>query len=242
MNGLYGVMDQFGVKRTMTGRRVLFVSVHPDDETLGCGGTMLRFKAEGAQVFWLNITDGSLDHPFGFTKERLEKREATVNKVVTAYNVDGYDSLRFPTQMLETVEPRILIGSIKSVYDKYYPDTLFVTNRSDIHSDHRVAFDALYSAAKSFRAPYIKQVYMYETLSETEFAPALPEKAFIPNSFVDISEYMDEKLKIMQLYHTELMPDPYPRSIHAIKGLGALRGSRIGVMYAEAFQLLFQAV
>lgn len=226
----------------MSEGRILFISVHPDDETLGCGGTILRLKSEGAQVFWLNVTNGSLEHPYGFTEEMLEMREITINKVVSAYNVDGFENLEYPTQMLETVEPRILIGSIKRVYDRYKPDTLFVPNRSDIHSDHRVAFDALYSAAKNFRAPYIKQIYMYETLSETEFAPALPEKAFIPNSYVDISGYMDEKLRIMQLYHTELMPDPYPRSIHAIRGLGAFRGSRMGVMYAEAFQLLFQAL
>lgn len=226
----------------MKERRILFVSVHPDDETLGCGGTMLKLKSKGAKVFWLNITDGTIKHPYGFTKEMLEERRSTINKVTAAYNVDSFDNMKFPTQMLETVEPRILIGSIKRVYDKYHPDTLFIPNRSDIHSDHRVAFDALYSAAKNFRAPYIKQIYMYETLSETEFAPALPEKAFIPNSFVDISKHIDEKLEIMQLYDTELMPDPYPRSIYAIRGLAAFRGSRIGVMYAEAFQLLYQTI
>mgnify|MGYP001377024909 FL=1 len=80
---------------------------------------------------------------------------------------------------------------------------------------------------------------MYETLSETEFAPALPEMVFIPNTFVDITEFMERKLEMVRMYDTELMPDPLPRSIHAVTGLAAYRGSRIGVLYAEAFTLLF---
>ena len=81
---------------------------------------------------------------------------------------------------------------------------------------------------------------MYETLSETEFAPALLENAFIPNTFVDITDYIDKKIEIMKLYDTEIMPDPLPRSVHAIKGLAAFRGSRIGVRFAEAFMCIFQ--
>lgn len=81
---------------------------------------------------------------------------------------------------------------------------------------------------------------MYETLSETEFSPALAENTFIPNTFVDITDYIDKKVEIMKLYETEIMLDPLPRSAHAIKGLAAFRGSRIGVQYAEAFQSLFE--
>lgn len=223
-------------------RKILFVSVHPDDETLGCGGTMLRMKAEGNKVYWLNISSGSLTHPYGFSEESIEKRKKTIKEIVEAYSIDGFDNLELPTQMLESVEPRIMICNIKKVYDKFEPDTIYIPNRSDIHSDHRVAFDALFSAAKNFRSPSIKEILMYETLSETEFAPALVEKAFIPNTFVDISNYMEEKIRIMKMYDTEIMPDPMPRSIHAIKGLAAYRGSRIGVNYAEAFQQIYRVM
>jgi LmbE family N-acetylglucosaminyl deacetylase len=223
-------------------KKILFVSVHPDDETLGCGGTILRLKNEGNRVYWLNISSGSLTHPYGFSEESIEKRKATILEIIQAYRFDGFENLELPTQMLESVEPRIIIGRIKKVYDSYEPDTIFVPNRADIHSDHRVSFDALFSAAKNFRAPYIKEILMYETLSETEFAPALIEKAFIPNTFVDISKYMEDKIRIMKMYDTEIMPDPMPRSIHAIKGLAAYRGSRIGVNYAEAFQQIYRVI
>ena len=113
-------------------------------------------------------------------------------------------------------------------------------NRSDVHSDHRIAFQAIYSCTKSFRKPFIERILMYETLSETEFVPALSENVFIPNVFVDISNYMDKKLEIMQIYKSEIMEGNLPRSLNAIKMLAAFRGSRIGTDYAEAFMLLFE--
>lgn len=222
--------------------KILFVSVHPDDETLGCGGTILRFKAEGSVINWLNLTGGSLEHPYGFKEEHLAKRDKQLIAIREAYGFQSFHNLNFPTQMLDCVEPRLLIGGIKEVYEQYRPDTLFIPNRSDIHSDHRIAFDALYAAAKNFRSSYIEEILMYETLSETEFAPSLPEKTFMPNMFIDISSFIDEKIRIMQLYDTEIMHDPLPRSVHAIKALAAYRGSRIGVDFAEAFQMIYRTL
>ena len=222
--------------------KILFVSVHPDDETLGCGGAILKLKHEGKRIFWLNISSASISHPYGFTQEFIDNRNKMIHRIQSSFRFDGYKDLQHPTQMLESVEPRILISSIKRAYDLYEPDTILVPNRSDIHSDHRIAFDALFSAAKNFRSPYIREILMYETLSETEFAPALSDRAFVPNTFVDISDYIEEKIRIMQLYDTEIMPDPLPRSIHAIRGLAAYRGSRISVKYAEAFQSLYRVL
>ena len=81
---------------------------------------------------------------------------------------------------------------------------------------------------------------MYETLSETEFTPALPEKLFAPNIFVDISEYIEQKIEVIQIYKSEVMVAPLPRSLESIRALSLYRGSRIGVKAAEAFQLIFE--
>ncbi len=220
-------------------KKILFVSVHPDDETLGCGGTILRLKNEANLIFWLNLTSGSLDHPFGFTKEQLNKREKTIELIISKYKFDGFENLKLPTQMLNNIEMSSMISQISRIFHKIQPDIIFIPNRSDIHSDHKSAFMALYSATKNFRCSFIKKILMYETLSETEFAPALAENAFIPNTFIDISNYFEEKLKIMKLYDTEIMPIPLPRSEYAIRALAAYRGSRIGVQYAEAFMMIY---
>lgn len=220
-------------------RRVLFVSVHPDDETYGCGGTILKHKAMGNQIYWLNLTGGTLEHPYVFSKEQLDARDALINKVIAQYGFTEHRTLNLPTQMLETVAMREIIGGVDAYISKWKPQIIYLPNRSDVHTDHRIGFNAAYSATKSFRKPYIEQILMYETLSETEFAPALPECAFIPNTFVDITEFFNRKLEIIRMYDTELMPNPLPRSIHAVTGLAAYRGSRIGVQYAEAFSLIF---
>lgn len=221
--------------------RVLFISVHPDDETFGCGGTILSHKAAHDQIYWLNISGGDETHPFGFSPEMLKARDNQIDKVNSLYGFHDFVNLSLPTQMLDTLEVRIMVNNIDQVFNKWKPNIVYFPNRSDVHSDHRVAFSAIYSCTKNFRKPYIKKMLMYETLSETEFAPALIENAFVPNLWVDVTDFFDMKLQIAQVYDTELMPDPYPRSIHALRGLGAYRGSRIGVRYAEAFVSIFEA-
>lgn len=223
-------------------KKILFVSVHPDDETLGCGGTIMKLKNLGSSLHWLNLTDIDNDHPFGFSKETIVKRQSTTIQVKNTYGFDTFTNLKYHTMLLDKYNASELIKDIGQVITNIEPDTIYLTNRSDVHSDHRIAFDAVYACTKSFRYPYVKDILMYETLSETEFAPALVEKAFIPNMFVDISDFMEDKIRIMQIYDTEIMPDPMPRSIHAIKGLAAYRGSRIGVNYAEAFQQIYRVM
>lgn len=224
----------------MMNKKILFISVHPDDETLGCGGTIFSHKEMGDEIHWLNLTCPTPDHPYGFSHQQIEHREEQIQRVIAAYGFESFTQLPYPTQMLDRVEPRLIIGSIAKVLQTIQPQWLYLINRSDIHSDHRVGFQAVYSATKNFRSPYIRKILMYETLSETEFAPALVESAFIPNCFVDISAFMDKKIEIMQMYDTELMPDPLPRSERAIRALAAYRGSRIGVDYAEAFMSIME--
>lgn len=223
-------------------RRVLFVSVHPDDETYGCGGTILKHKIKGDEICWLNLTGATLDHPYGFSQDTLDARDSLVQKISAEYGFRDSLNLNLPTQMLETVATREIISGIDAFISQWQPQVIYLPNRSDVHTDHRIGFNAAYSATKNFRKPYIKQILMYETLSETEFAPALPENAFIPNTYVDITEFFERKLDFIRMYDTELMPDPYPRSIHAVTGLAAYRGSRIGVRYAEAFISLLEVL
>ena len=221
-------------------RNVLFISVHPDDETLGCGGTILKHKANGDTINWLNITDMDNNHPFGFSPEIVKKVQKNIGKVVNSYEFNNFINLKFYERIIDTISLSELISKISEVIYNIKPDILYIPNRSDVQSDHRISFQAIYPCTKNYRYPFIKSILMYETLSETEFSPALAENTFIPNTFVDITDYIDKKVEIMKLYETEIMLDPLPRSAHAIKGLAAFRGSRIGVRYAEAFMCIFQ--
>ena len=115
-------------------------------------------------------------------------------------------------------------------------------NHSDVHTDHQITFKAAYSCTKNFRYPFIKKILMYETLSETEFAPTLLENTFIPNVFMDITKYFEKKLKIFRIYKSEVMEEPLPRSLKVIEAFNKYRGSQIGEKYAEAFVLLKEII
>ena len=221
-------------------KKVLFVAVHADDETLGCGGTILKHKAKGDEIHWLLMTGPTENHPYHFTPEHIVERANRVEQVANAYGFDGLHYLGLPTQLLHEFDLREIIQQVDAVLNEVKPNIIYMMNSTDVHSDHRVAFDAVYACTKSFRKPFIEQILMLETLSETEFALATQAKSFIPNVYVDISPYIDRKLEIMQLYPTEIMQEPYPRSLSSIKALARVRGSRAGVMYAEAFQLLYE--
>jgi LmbE family N-acetylglucosaminyl deacetylase len=220
--------------------KVLVVAVHPDDETLGCGGTLLKHKNNGDEIYWLIITSPTLNHPYGFTQEVIDKRICLVNQITEKYKFHKVISLNYPTQLLHTVDLRDMIKKIDVVFNEIKPNVVYAMFSNDVHSDHRVAFEAIYSCTKSFRNPFIEAIYMMETLSETEFAPALPCASFTPNVYVDITDYFDQKIEIMKLYETELMEEPYPRSLSSIEALARYRGSRAGVKYAEAFMLLYE--
>lgn len=217
-------------------RNIMVVSAHPDDEVLGVGGTILKHNAEGDAVYWLIVTN--IFEKDGFTAERVKTRQQEIEEVAERLGVTKTFKLDYPTMTLSSSSLIKLIPDVSAVFQEVEPEIIYCLNRSDAHSDHRFIFDAVMACTKSFRYPYVKQVLMYECISETEFAPALPEKAFLPNYYVDISAYLDEKLSIMKIYASELGEHPFPRSIENIKALAHFRGASVGVHYAEAYQLI----
>jgi LmbE family N-acetylglucosaminyl deacetylase len=220
--------------------KILAVSVHPDDETLGCGGTLLKHNEKGDKIFWLILTRANDKVTSIPNIVNLQKQY--VNKVAATYNFEDFKQLSFLTTELDRYPLGEIIREISNYIDQIEPSVIYFNHCNDVHSDHRVAFDAIYSCTKSFRYPFITKILMYETLSETEFAPALPCASFTPNVYVDITDYLDQKIEIMKLYETELMEEPYPRSISSIEALARFRGSRAGVKYAEAFRLLYEKI
>ncbi len=220
--------------------KVLFIAVHPDDETLGCGGTILKHKAQGDEIYWLVVTNATKNHPLHFSDEFVEMRDKLVDTVSEAYGFNETVKLNLPTQMLHAVDMKDFVVAVDAVFKRIQPNVIYMPFRGDVHSDHRAAFEAIYACTKSFRKPYIENIYMIEALSETEFAPAIPGDTFVPNVYVDITDFMDRKLEIMNMYSKEVMKEPYPRSLSSIKAQARVRGSRAGVMFAEAFMLLYE--
>ncbi|MEN2801385.1 PIG-L family deacetylase [Capnocytophaga sputigena] len=217
-------------------RNIVVISAHPDDEILGVGGTLLKHKKNGDKIYWL-ITTNIFENQ-GFSKERISSRQKEIKKISEALSVEKVFMLNYPTMSLSTSTLIEMVPKISKIFIEIEPEIVYCLNRSDAHSDHRITFDAVMACTKSFRYPFIKQVLMYECISETEFAPQLPEKVFTPNYFVDISSFLEEKTNLMKIYESELGKHPFPRSLKNIEALATFRGASVGVEYAEAFQLI----
>lgn len=238
-------------------KNILVVAVHPDDETLGCGGTLLRYVAEGSSIHWLVMTTiyshandefytltstgqkktwaNNYIEPLPFSEDKVAKRSSELSDIRQAYDFDTVHELCLPAMCLDQIPLGMMISSISKVMNNVQPDAVILPFQYDVHSDHRLAFDAAYSCTKSFRYPFIKKILMMETISETEFAPG---RAFCPNMFVDISSHIDQKIKIMSIYEGETGKHPFPRSREHIKALALRRGATANCDFAESFVVL----
>lgn len=217
-------------------KNVIVISAHPDDETLGVGGTLLKHKKNGDRLYWIVIT--SIFENQGFSKDRVLSRSSEIDLVRKRFNFEKVFFLDYPTMTLSSSSVNDMVPKISKIFQEVKPEILYTLNRSDAHSDHRFISDAIMACTKSFRYPFLKKILMYECISETEFAPSFPEKVFIPNYFVDISPFIEEKMEIMRIYSSEMGEHPFPRSERNVKALGTFRGAVAGCEYAEAFQVV----
>lgn len=216
---------------------VTVISPHPDDETLGCGGTLLKHKSFEDTLCWIVVTRS---HSPQWSTETIEEKGREIDAVAKAYGFAQVVRLDFPTMQLDTLPLGEVISSIANAIRLTKPDELYVCHFGDIHTDHRVVYDATMSAIKPFNSSRhgVKRVLCYETISSTEAAPPDPSRAFLPNVFSDITDFMEKKLEIMALYKTECQPFPLPRASESIRALARFRGATIGVEYAESFALV----
>jgi LmbE family N-acetylglucosaminyl deacetylase len=216
--------------------KVLVIAVHPDDETLGCGGTLLKLAANGDEIHWMLVTSM---HAPEFTPEQAAGQEARVAAVQRAFPFRSLHWLKLPTLRLDTLPMAGLVAAMRKPIEDLRPDLVIIPNPTDAHSDHRVAAQAALAVLKSFYLPAlgVRKVMAMETLSETEAAAPLGA-GFRPQVFVDITGSFARKQEILGLYTEELHPDPLPRGPSSVQALARHRGATIGTTYAEAFMLV----
>jgi len=217
-------------------KNILVISAHPDDETLGAGGTLLKHKKNNDNLNWLIFTN--IKEELGFSANQVESRKKEIGEVSSAFGFKKTINLNYGTTKLDSSLLTKIIPQVSKIISEIKPEIIYLMNRSDPHSDHRIAFEAVIPSMKSFRHPYIKKILMYECISETEFSPSIPEMIFQPNYFVDITDYINDKINIFKIYKSEVGVHPFPRSIKNINSLASFRGAIAGVEFAEAFQII----
>ena len=175
----------------------------------------------------------------GWANDAVIKRDNEMNAVSKKYGFSDVFNLRLPTTKIDTLPLSDLIEKITDVYKNIKPDVIYIPFSYDVHTDHQIIAKALQSTFKWFRYPHIKNIYMYETPSETEFN-FVENRVFRPNVFINISQYLENKIETMKIYASEFGEHPFPRSEKALRALATLRGAQSGYEAAEAFELVYE--
>ena len=215
--------------------KVLVIAPHPDDEILGCGGTMIKHIKAGDELYVCIVTHATPPlYPEGAS--------APIQKAALACHewmgVKKTFFLDFPTVMLEKVDRYLLNDAILRIICETKAEIIYLPHFGDMQKDHQVVAEACMVAVRPKYEHRVKKVYGYETMSETAWNTPNIQNEFIPNSFVDISEYLDEKIKALGYYDSQLQPFPDSRSFESIKALAQYRGALMHFRAAEAFMII----
>jgi LmbE family N-acetylglucosaminyl deacetylase len=214
-------------------KKIVVIAPHPDDETLGAGATIARFAAEGAEVSVL-IVSGHLPPIY-----KPEVFEETVREAEAAFKVMGvanWEFLRIPALKVHEQPVPVINGGVLGFIRKHAPDTVLMPF-PDRHIDHRTIFDACAVAVRPIGDAWPRTVLCYETLSETHWNVQGIEPSFLPDLYVDTTNYMDKKKAALEAYASQIAHAP-TRSVEACMALAKFRGSQNGCGYAEAFKVV----
>lgn len=223
--------------------RVLVVAAHPDDETLGCGGTIARFRAANAPVRVVCLAEGitarydppEFDEPR--VRDEIEKRAANARRAIgllgvpdSEIHLDGRFCCR-----LDTV-PQIEITKAIEKHARAFEPTVVLTHAAyDTNVDHSIVQRCVLAALRPYHFPDVRALLAFEVLSSTEWNPTAPFRA---DFFVDVTATIDRKIAALAAYDNEMRPSPHPRSEEAVRGLARYRGAQAGIGWAEGFQTL----
>jgi len=219
--------------------KVLVIAPHPDDEILGCGGTILRHAKRKDDVYLCMITKPTEPD---WTKEFIENRRKEVLEASNFLGIKKVFFLDFPTVKLDTIPQKEIADAIFSVVNIVKPEIAYIPHIGDLNKDHRLIFESSLVALRPFNRTFssVLRILSYEVLSETEVGQ--PLRVFVPNVYIDISETIDKKKEALEIYKSEVKDFPHPRSLEMIEVLAKKRGSESGLKYAEAFMLIREII
>ena len=217
---------------------VLIVAAHPDDEILGCGGTIARHATEGDDVHILIIAEGAKSRPEG-SKDDVEQLTEAANHAAKATGAKAPRFLGLPDNRLDTVAMLDVIRPIEDIVRETVPEIVYTHHGNDLNIDHRIVHQTVVTACRPLPGSSVKRLYCFETVSSTEWATSSMGPAFNPVYFVGISDFLAAKNAALECYEMELRPFPHPRSIEAVTALARVRGSQAGLAVAEAFEVIF---
>ncbi len=213
--------------------KILVIAPHPDDEVLGCGGTIKKHSQKGDEVF---VCYGTKAYTPDWSDEFIANRTKEIEEANKILGIKKSYFLNFDTVKVDTYPQKEVNDALLRVVKEVQPEVMYIPHGGDLNKDHRLFSQASLVVARPVPGSSIKEVFAYEVLSETEWGKRL--EPFVPTGYVDISLEKDSKLKAMEVYQSEVREYPHPRSLKAIEILMQKRGTETGVAYAEAFEVV----
>tara|TARA_B100001250_G_C19817464_1_gene799563 strand:+ start:19630 stop:20310 length:681 start_codon:yes stop_codon:yes gene_type:complete len=220
-------------------KNILVIAPHADDEVLGCGGTIYKHYLAKDNVYVAIMTDASKGAPELFSDEEIDKIR---NEALKAHKILGVTKTIFfdlPAPKLNQYPIYKIADKIRLLINKYRIDTIYIPHRGDLHKDHESVYDASLVAAKPLPTQSVKKIFVYETLSETDWGDTVSSNVFVPRFFNVIKKsVLNKKIAAMKCFKSQLKDPPNSRSLENLKNLASVRGSTVGNNYAESFDIV----
>jgi LmbE family N-acetylglucosaminyl deacetylase len=217
----------------MKNKKILIIAAHPDDEILGCGGTISKLKNENC-IEVLFMTNGVSSRKKD-KKQILRRRKAYLN-LFKHLSLPVPKNFNLPDNEMDKIPLLKIVKKIEQKIRSYRPDTIITHYSHCLNVDHKITYEAVITACRPVNELSVKKILSFEIPSSTDWA-LYKGKNFQPNYFIDISKHLKNKINLIKFYKEELRNYPHSRSIPAIKALASFRGVSCGVKYAEGFYL-----
>lgn len=223
-------------------KNILVVAAHPDDEVLGCGGTIARYVKEGHKVSVMILGEGVTSRDEKRQKfkrgKNLSSLEREAKKANSCFGVKDILFCRLPDNRFDTLALLDIVKLIEKQITKIKPEVVFTHAAGDLNIDHCITHRAVITATRPLSRQFVKEIYAFEVPSSTEWAFQQFMPIFRPCMFIDIKDTLKMKIEALMLYKSESGKFPHPRSAEALTALAIYRGSAAGLEAAEAFELI----
>jgi LmbE family N-acetylglucosaminyl deacetylase len=220
---------------------ILVVAAHPDDEILGCGGTMARFARDGHEVRIAILAEGMSSRYArreDADPEQLQHLHARAQQAADRVGAKELVLCKLPDNRLDTVPLLDVVKLVEGLVMQFRPEVIYTHHPGDLNVDHGVVHRAVLTATRPVAGQCVKEIYSFEVPSSTEWAFQALQPVFRPNVFVDITDSLETKIEALACYDTEMRKFPHPRSTEALRAIAARWGSVAGLQAAEVFELV----